>query len=280
MLVVDAHQHYWDVSRFDYGWTRQGLPLLDREYGPAELEPQLAAAGVVRSVAVQVLHDPGETRWLLGLAHVHQSIAGVVGWVDLEQDPEEVSKALEDLRTDPKLVGIRHLVHEEPDTDWLMRPRVLDGLAVLERAGVPFDLLLRPQHLRHVPRLSERLPALRMVVDHLAKPLIKNRVTEPWARELRDAAANPNVLCKVSGLVTEADHRRWRPADLAPFVEGAMESFGPARVMYGSDWPVCTLAASYADVVGALRDVLGDADPSVEAQLFGHNAVSFYGLTI
>jgi L-fuconolactonase len=224
--VIDAHQHYWKVDQFDYGWRRQGLPSLDRDFLPAELEPQLAQHGVDRTVLVQALDTEQETRWLIDVARVHQSIAGVVGWVDLTQAPDTIARRLDDLRGDPWMVGIRHLVHDEPDDDWLRRPDVRRGLAVLEAHDVPFDLLLRPQHLPHVPWLSERLPRLRMVIDHLAKPRIRAHTMEPWASDIEVAARNPNVWCKLSGMITEADHASWTAADLAPYVELVMRSFG------------------------------------------------------
>lgn len=275
-LFIDAHQHYWQARRFDYGWRRQGIPSLDRDYLPTELEAQLRAAGADRTILVQVLHLAAETEWMLRLADDHPSIAGVVGWVDLTRDPDAVRREVEALRRDPGLVGIRHLVHEEPDDDWLFRDDVRRGLAVLEELGVPFDLLLRPVHLAHVPRLSERLPRLRMVVDHIAKPFIREHLMEPWASRLRAAAENPNVWCKLSGMITEADHATWTVGDLAPYVQATLDAFGPGRLMYGSDWPVCTLAGSYEQVIGALRHVLGGTDPDSEALIFGGCALAFY----
>jgi L-fuconolactonase len=274
--VIDAHQHYWQVRRFDYGWLQQGIPALDRDCLPAELEPQLTKAGVDHTILVQVLHIPEETAWMLGLAASHATIAGVVGWADITQDPDALRRELEALSRDPGLVGIRHLVHEEPDDDWLLRADVQRGLAVLEDRGVPFDLLLRPQHLPHVPRLSERLPRLRMVIDHIAKPRISDHLMEPWAEGLRAAAENPNVWCKLSGMITEASHTAWTADDLAPYVHATLDAFGPDRLMYGSDWPVCTLAGSYERVIGALRHVLGDMNPQTEARIFGGAALSFY----
>jgi L-fuconolactonase len=267
------------VKRFEYGWTAQGVPALDRDFLPDDLEPHLEAAGVGGTVVVQVLHTEAETRWMLDLARRRTSIVGVVGWVDLTQPAEAIESALDRLRSESdRLVGIRHLVHEEPDDDWLIRPDVLRGLAVLEALDVPFDLLLRPRHLVHVPRLSERLPRLRMVIDHIAKPLIRERSIEPWASDLGAAAENPRVWCKVSGMITEADHVRWLPADLAPYVERTLQAFGPNRLMYGSDWPVCTLAGSYERVIAALRDVLGGIDEASEAAIFARSATTFYGL--
>jgi L-fuconolactonase len=277
-MRIDAHQHYWDTNAFDYGWSRAGIPALDRPFLPADLRPHLAAAGIDRTVTVQVLHTLDETRWLLDLARGEPSICGVVGWVDLQASPDDIELALADLRRDPKLVGIRHLVHEEPDEDWLARPAVIRGLAVLAQHDVPYDLLLRPQHLRHVPLLSAKVPALRMVIDHIAKPLIREGRMEPWATDIRAGAVNPNVWCKLSGMITEADHASWSSDDLAPYVEVVLDAFGVDRLMYGSDWPVCTLAGSYDRVIGALRTVLGSIDADVEARLFGGSAAQFYGI--
>jgi L-fuconolactonase len=276
--IVDAHQHYWKVDQFDYGWTRQGVAALDRDFLPAELEPQLGAAGVARTVLVQVLHTDQETRWMLDLARRHASIAGVVGWVDLTAQPDTIAREIETLRGDPKLVGIRHLVHEEPDVDWLRRVDVVRGLGVLEAQGVPFDLLLRPQHVVHVPWLSERLPGLLMVIDHIAKPRIRDAAIQPWADEMLAAAQNPNVWCKLSGMITEADHAAWTPDDLAPYVETTLRAFGEERLMFGSDWPVCTLAGSYDRVIGALRLVLQGIGDETLGWIFGGTAQAFYRL--
>jgi L-fuconolactonase len=278
MQVIDAHQHYWKADQFDYDWIRQGLPALDRDFMPDALEPQLQGAGVAATVLVQVLHSEQETRWMLDLARSHPSIAGVVAWVDLTQGPDAIAAALGSLRSDPKVVGIRHLVHNEPDVDWLRRADVVRGLGVLQAMDVPFDLLLRPQHLGHVPWLSARLPSIRMVIDHIAKPRIRDHVREPWATEMIAAAENPNVWCKLSGMITEADHDQWTPDDLAPYVELAMRAFGPERLMFGSDWPVCTLAGSYERVIAALRTALAGLDDETESRIFGGSARAFYRL--
>jgi L-fuconolactonase len=275
-MRIDAHQHYWDTNAFDYGWSRAGSPALDRPFLPADLRPYLAEAGIDRTVTVQVLHTVDETAWLLDLARDEPSICGVVGWVDLQAPPDDVEPTLADLRRDPKLVGIRHLVHEEPDDDWLARPAVIRGLAVLERHDVPYDLLLRPQHLRHVPMLSA---ASRPSDGH--RP--HRQAAHPRGPDgavgdrHRAAATNPNVVQAV-GMITEADHERWSADDLAPYVEVVLDAFGVDRLMYGSDWPVCTLAGSYDRVIGALRMVLGSIDPEVEARTFGGSAAQFYGI--
>jgi len=278
VATVDSHQHYWDIGRFQYGWVEAGRAILDRNFLPHELEPQMRAADIKRSVLVQALNQPDETGWLLSLADIHASIAGVVGWVDLTKSPGEIEKDLAELLRHPRFSGIRHLVESEPDDDWLVRPDVLDGLGALEQSGVPFDLLIRPQHLKHVPVLSERHPSLNMVIDHIAKPGIRERVIEPWGSDIREASRNARIMCKLSGMVTEADQVAWTPDDLAPYIEVVLDAFGAERLMFGSDWPVCTLAGSYHRTLVALRHVLGHLRPQEEAAIFGGNASRFYRL--
>lgn len=276
-LVIDAHQHFWDLTHFDYPWmSGPELAPLRRDYLPADLEPLLGPAGVDRSVFVQARHDVEESRWVLGLSERHSFLAGVVGWVDLASDACE--EQLAELRRHPAFVGIRHITHDEPDDDWIVREEVLRGLKLLERHGVPFDLLFRPRHLRHVPTLARRLPDLPMVIDHLAKPAIRERRMDGWREELEAAARFPNIHCKLSGMVTEADWEAWTPADLAPYVRVALEAFGPERLMFGSDWPVSNLCGSYGQVVDALREALGDVGDEARARIFGGTAERFYGL--
>lgn len=293
MERIDAHQHYWDIDQVfpvdgmpwflgavTYGWRPAGLAALDRSLLPLDLEPALAAKGIAGTILVNAIHSLGETRWMLDLARRHRSIEGVVGWVNLAQPAELVAQDLDQFALDATLVGIRHLAQFEPDERWHLRPDVLAGLRVLAQRGVPYDLLLKPSQLGHVPELSEKLPDLNMVVDHLAKPDIKHGTLEPWARDIRRAARNPRLFCKLSGMITEADHQRWTPADLTPYVETVLEAFGTDRVMYGSDWPVCTLAASYDRVYDALLDnlrrILGDLDGETERAIFRDNALRFY----
>jgi L-fuconolactonase len=191
---------------------------------------------------------------------------------------ESCEEQLQELIAHPRFSGIRHIVQDEPDEDFIVRPEVFRGLRVLERHGVPYDLLFYHQHLRHAVTVARAFPELPLVIDHLAKPRIREGVLEPWAAELRAAAACPNVYCKLSGLVTEADWSGWTVADLRPYVMTALEAFGPARCMYGSDWPVCELAAEYGEVYGALRELLGGLSESESARVFGGTAIEFYRL--
>ena len=289
---IDTHQHFWDPSRrfplrdswlqgaVTYGWVEAGVPQLDRPFLPEHLEPDLRSNGVERTIAVQAITSTGETRWLLELADACPSIAGVVGWVDLAQPSDLVRQDLEGLRH-PRLVGIRHLAQFEPDPGWLLRPDVVAGLRILAAAGLPYDLLVTPAQLPCLPELSEAVPDLAMVIDHAAKPPIRDGAMEPWKRHIRAAAENPMMSCKLSGLVTEAHHDRWTPADLRPYIDVVVDAFGVDRVMFGSDWPVCTLAAPYSRVVAVLAAELARSlgtDAATERAIFRENAFRIYML--
>ncbi len=279
-ITIDAHQHFWQLGLpFNYAWLNApALAPIKRDYLPEHLEPLLRAAGVQRSIFVQTQHNLEETRWVLGLAERYSFLAGVVGWVDLASP--DCERQLLDLKRHPKFVGVRHVTQDEPDDDFIVRDDVLRGLAVLEKHGVPFDLLFYVKHLRHAATLARRLPALPLVIDHLAKPNIKDQRTTDWLPHLQAAAAFPNVYCKLSGLVTEADWRHWTVADLKPYVQSALELFGPERCMFGSDWPVCELAATYQQVHHALVETLGPLSDGERDAIFGGTAARFYRLSI
>ena len=277
-MRIDSHQHYWEVDRFSYGWTEAGLLELERPFLPEDLLPELRKCEIEKTVVVQVLNSPAETEWLLELWQRDSTIAGVVGWLDLQASPEALGEVVSAYSHHPGLVGVRHLVHEEQDVDWLVREDVMRGLAVLSEGGIPFDLLLRPPHLKHVPTISDQIPNLDMVINHIAKPYIARGEISPWADEMRAAAENPRVFCKLSGMITEADHNDWNPVDLAPYIDVALDTFGPYRLMYGSDWPVCTLAGSYSQVYDALSPALGELAEEARAGILGANAKGFYSL--
>lgn len=276
--TIDSHQHFWQLDKpFQYDWLKQpSLAPICRDYLPGDLLPHLRATGVGESIFVQTQHDVAENRWVLGLAEQHDFIAGVVGWIDLASPACE--EQLLEFRAHPKFVGVRHVTHDEPDDDFILRPDVLRGLQVLEQHQVPFDLLFYVQHLPHAATLARRFPGLPLVLDHLAKPRIQAAAMEDWLPALRAAATFPNMYCKLSGLVTEADWHAWQPADLRPYVQAAVELFGPERCMFGSDWPVCELAGSYERVFHALEDALGKISDSEREAIFGGTAAKFYRL--
>ncbi|MFO0876160.1 MAG: amidohydrolase family protein [Gemmataceae bacterium] len=275
---IDAHQHFWQLSQpFNYRWLdAPALAPIRRDYLPNHLEVLLQPTPVRRSIFVQTQHDVRENRWVLQLAEQHDFIAGVVGWVDLAGEACE-EQLLEFVRH-PKFVGVRHVTQDEPDDNFIVRPEVLRGLRVLERHGVPFDLLFYVKHLRHVPTLARHLPTLPLVIDHLAKPSIREKSLDDWEADFREAARFPNVYCKLSGMITEANWTSWTAADLRPYVQIALEAFGPARCMYGSDWPVCELAGTYEQVYQALNEALGPLSPDEHRQIFSETARQFYGL--
>ena len=274
---IDAHQHYWKLERGDYGWLTPEFGPIYRDFLPADLKPILARHGIDKTIAVQAAPTVAETEYLLELASAEPTIAGVVGWVDMEADDFE--KQLDRLRQNPKFVGIRPMIQDIEDEGWILRPKVRRSLAALEERGFPLDFLTLPRHLPCVLEVLDGHPNLRAIIDHLSKPPIKAGTTHPWADLIRRVGDHPNVMCKLSGMVTEADRKNWTADDLKPYVAHAFDVFGPDRVVFGSDWPVCLLAATYDQVVESLRRALGDRlTPELEPKLFGENAARFYGV--
>jgi L-fuconolactonase len=278
--TIDAHQHFWDLSlssTFDYQWlTAPDKAAIHRSYLPEDLLPQIQAVGIERTIFVQTQHHLEENAWVLKLAEVNPFIAGVVGWVDLES--EDCEQQVCALKEHAKFVGVRHITHDEDDDDFIVRAEILRGLRILEKYQVPFDLLFFVKHLRHAVTLAETLPDLPMVIDHLAKPEIAAGRMESWRDHFIAAAEFPNMHCKLSGMVTEADWQDWGVEDLRPYVELALECFGPERLMFGSDWPVCELAGRYEEIVATLRELLAALSVTEQAQIFGQTAENFYRL--
>jgi L-fuconolactonase len=267
-MIVDAHQHFWQVGRFDYPWLTSNLGILYRDYLPSG-----AQSGVDQIVVVQASNTVAESRWLLSLADENDFIGGVVGWVDLAS--ADVDEQLNELTAHRKFKGVRHLVESEPADDWLVQPAVIAGLQRLAAYGLSYDLLVHTRHLRHARTVAEKCPDQRFVIDHLAKPSISKHGFDEWSRSFQPLAQYPNVYCKLSGLVTEADLNSWTTDDLRPYVEYALELFGPRRLMFGSDHPVCLLAASYARVLESFQQIIGDEYHDL---IFAENARTFYRL--
>jgi L-fuconolactonase len=278
--IVDAHHHLWDLGVRDQGWiTGPALAPLRRDFLLGDYRSVADVNGVAASVVVQTVTVPGETPELLALAGASDLIAGVVGWTDLTAP--DIADRIAALKGQPggeKLVGLRHQVQSEPDPDWLTRPDVLRGLAAVARAGLVYDLVITAGQLGASARAAAAVPDLVFVLDHLGKPPVAAGRIQPWTRDLCGLAALPNTSAKLSGLVTEADWRRWQVADLRPYAEVALDAFGPARMMFGSDWPVCTLAASYPDVLAAARDLTSGLSSAEREAVFAGTATSVYGL--
>ncbi|MFE3031709.1 amidohydrolase family protein [Streptomyces canus] len=275
MTVVDAHHHVWDLSVRDQDWIAPGSPLR-RTFTMADLAPQARAAGVDRTVLVQTVTVPEETPEFLALAAGHELIAGVVGWTDLTRpDVTDELARLRELPGGSYLKGIRHQVQGEPDPEWLLRADVRRGLTAVADAGLVYDLVVLPHQLRACVKAADSLPHLTFVLDHLGKPPVASGVLEPWASAVRTLAALPNTVCKLSGLVTEADLATWTTDDLRPYADTVLDAFGPDRLMFGSDWPVCTLAATYGEVLDTARQLIGAQD---SGQIFERTAVRVYDL--
>ena len=276
-MRIDAHQHFWDPSRFRYAWMPPAPSPLLRPFLPEDLAPILKQNRFDGSVVVQAHTSIEETDWLLGLARENAFVKGVVGWVDLQD--RQLGATLDRLQQDRKFRGVRHPVHDEADPAWLLRPAVIEGLRELARRKIPYDLLIRPAHLNLVPQLVERVPDLRMVIDHIAKPMIASHAMDPWSELMAALGRLPQVYCKLSGMITEADHAKWKSADLAPYVQHVVRFFNPDRLMFGSDWPVCLLAGSWKKVLAAFTQALGPLPVGVRERMLGLTAIEFYGLS-
>lgn len=275
-MRIDAHQHFWNYSAAEYPWIGPGLERLARDYLPQDLAPLMAAEGIDGAVAVQARQSVDESRWLLDQAAAHPLVKGVVGWVDLRSD--RVGDDLHALAANPKFVGVRHVVQDEPDPRFVLGSDFGRGVRQLHQHGLTYDLLLYPNQLPAAIELVGLLPEQPFVVDHLAKPRIAAGEIEGWDRDIRAIARHENVCCKVSGMVTEAARQGWNRNDFTPYLDVVLESFGPERLMFGSDWPVCLLAGEYADVAAIPRDYFSRLSATEQRMIWGDTAARFYGL--
>jgi L-fuconolactonase len=280
-MIVDAHHHFWDPARADYPWLTDDLAQIRRSFGPADLAPLVAAAGIEATVLVQTRSSVEETMEFLATAAETPFIRGVVGWVDL-RDPA-VDDAIAALRAGPggeRLVAIRHQAQDEADPDWLRRPDVRRGITAVGRAGLAYDILVRARELPAAADLVASLPEVRFVVDHLAKPPIRHGDDGFWTRGVEQFRDRSNAWWKLSGLVTEADWAAWRIEDLRPFVDRILDVAGADRLLFGSDWPVCLVAAPYATVLATARTLIADLSPTEQAGILGETATAVYRLGV
>jgi L-fucono-1,5-lactonase len=272
---IDSHQHFWKISRNDYPWMNPSDPILYRDYMPEDLAPHRAQHKIDRTILVQAAPTIAETDFLLDLAQKHDSVAGVVGWLPLDSPdfPEQFAR----YREKKKFASIRPMLQDLPEDDYILNPSVLKSLKLIAEHDFPFEFLTYTRHLPHVLQALEKVPNLHAVVDHISKPEIKVQKMEPWKSLIRRIAQNPNIYCKLSGMITEADHQHWTPGHLRPYVDHVVDCFGFARVMFGSDWPVCLLAGTYDRVIDALETILRPVlNPTSEAAVYGANAAKFY----
>jgi L-fuconolactonase len=273
-MVIDAHQHFWRFNRVRDAWITEEMAVIRRDFLPNDLAPELDANGVDATIAVQADQSEAETEFLLGLAEGNRRIAGVVGWVDLRSP--DVEARLEHFSRFKKLRGVRHVAQAEPDDRFVVQPDFVRGVSLLKKFNLTYDILIYPRQLPAAIELVAKLPDQKFVVDHLAKPEIAAKEIEPWASQIREIASNPNVFCKLSGMVTEAAWKKWKAGDFEPYLEVVFDAFGAQRLMFGSDWPVCLVAATYKQAKDIVASYVDRHAPDAKSAIFGENAQRFY----
>jgi L-fucono-1,5-lactonase len=275
-MNIDSHQHFWKYDAVRDSWITEEMSVLKRDFLPENLDQERKANGVEATIAVQADQSEDETLFLLQLAERYPSIAGVVGWIDLCSS--QAADRMRFFSRFEKLRGFRYILQSEPDDRFMLRKDFLAGIGHLRRFNFSYDILVYPRHLPSVIEFVEKFPQQQFVIDHLAKPLVRSGVVFPWAQQMRKIATNTNVYCKLSGLVTEADWHHWTKEDFRPYLDVVFDAFGPDRLMFGSDWPVCLLAASYQQVLRIIEEYVRDYPPDVKEKIFGGNAARFYRL--
>jgi L-fuconolactonase len=275
-MAIDAHHHFWKYTPEEYGWITDGMSVLRRDYLPAELRREAALAGIDGVISVQARQTLEETDWLLKLAEENDFICGVVGWVPLISNT--VRDDLARYANRPKLKAVRHVLQDEPDDNYMLRDDFDRGIVLLKEAGLRYDILIFERHLPQVIKLVDRHPGTTFILDHVAKPRIRENQLSPWRENLRELGRRPNVYCKVSGMVTEANHANWTAQQLRPYFDAALEAFGSRRLMFGSDWPVCLLACGYRRWFQIVREFASKLTQDEQDRLFEQTAIEAYGL--
>ncbi|TXF87907.1 amidohydrolase family protein [Neolewinella aurantiaca] len=275
-MTLDSHQHFWKYELPKHDWIDDEMAAIRRNFMPADLQPILAANGVDGCIAVQADQTLAETDFLLDIAAKHDFVKGVVGWIDLRAD--DLAEQLERYAGQPLLKGFRHVVQGEPDPLFLLQPNFLRGIDLIGQKGYTYDILIFPHQLVSALELVKQFPEYKFVIDHLAKPYAKAGYFTGWAAAMAAIAEFPNVCCKLSGLITEADYHNWTTDELLPYLRHALEVFGPDRCMFGSDWPVCRVAGDYAQVKGLIETLLQDSSPADQKAVFGENCARFYDI--
>lgn len=276
-MKIDSHHHFWNYSAEEYGWIDDSMEKLRRDFLPADLKQAIDSVGFEGVVSVQARQTTVETQWLLDFAAENEFILGVVGWVEL--CCSSVSEQLDQFSNHPKLKAVRHVVQDEPDDEFILRDDFNQGVALLKNYGLVYDILIFERQLAASIQFVDRHPGQKFVLDHIAKPQIGKSLMDPWQANIRELAKRPNVTCKVSGMVTEADHENWTPDELRPYWETVLEAFGPDRLMFGSDWPVCLLASGYVRWHETMSEYASELSESEKESLFGGTATEAYGLS-
>ena len=275
-MRIDSHQHFWHYSPTEHAWMSDSMSAIRRDFLPEDLQPLLASLNFDGCIAVQARQSLEETRWLLELADRFSFIKGVVGWLDLCSP--ELPSQLEHFACHPKLLGVRHIVQDEPDDEFMLRPEFRRGIAQLREFDLTYDLLLFPKHIPAAVRLVEEFPDQPLVLDHIAKPSIAQGLISPWREDIQRLAQFPNVSCKLSGMVTEAKWQQWQPEDYRPYLDTVAEAFGSDRLMIGSDWPVCLLSSDYASTMQLVIEYIQQFPEEAQAAILGGNCARFYGI--
>jgi L-fuconolactonase len=276
-MTIDAHHHLWKYTAAEYGWITPEQKVIRRDFLPEDLEPLMHHFGIEGTVAVQARQTLEETTWLLRLSEKHPLIRGVVGWVPLT-DGAAVKRSLEQFAGNRRLRGVRHVVQDEPDPRYILRKDFNEGVSTLHDLGLRYDILVFERQLPAVIEFVDRHPKQTFILDHIAKPRIKDKIISPWDRNMRELAKRQNVYCKLSGMVTEADTQRWKPADLQPYIDVVLAAFGPRRIMYGSDWPVMLLASDYMRWYGTVTNAIAKLSKAEQDRIMGGTAVEAYGI--
>lgn len=275
-MKIDSHQHFWHYDPAKHVWMNEQMGVLKKDYLPSNLEPLLKNCALDGCIAVQANQAEVENDFLLGLADKNDFIKGIVGWVDLRAD--NLSERLEHYQQFPKIKGFRHVIHDEPELDFMLQPAFMKGVSVLKNYGYKYDILIFAEHLSNTLTFVKNLPDQPFVIDHIAKPNIKNGEIDTWKKQLNEVASFENVYCKISGMVTEADWSSWKKEDFTKYLDNVVEAFGTNRIMYGSDWPVCTLAANYETQFNVVKEYFSSFSKTEQDRFFGVNAHDFYQL--
>jgi len=274
MQRIDSHQHFWQYNPSEHVWMNDSMLSLKKDFYPSDLEPLLQEINFNGCIAVQARQSMEETNWLLNLADNNNFIKGVVGWVDLRSPT--IYQQLEAYRNNNKLVGVRHVVHDEQDDYFMLQPSFLNGIAALKEFDLTYDLLLFPKHIPVAVQLIKKFPDQLFVIDHIAKPFISKQEISPWKEDLKELAYYPNVYCKLSGMVTETNWNNWKKDDFKPYLDIVTESFGADKIMIGSDWPVCTLSGNYAATMKIVTDYANQFPVDISNAILGGNCIEFY----
>jgi L-fuconolactonase len=273
-MKIDAHQHFWIYNEEEYGWIKDSMQKIRKNFLPDNLRKNLINLGFDGCITIQARQTMYETKWLLELADTCDFIQGVVGWVDLQSN--DVDNILQDLSQNEKFVGVRHVVHDEMDDQFMLNEKFLMGISFLKRYNLTYDFLLFPKHLPVAYEVALKFPKQKFVVDHISKPFIKDGIIEPWSSDIKKLASLPNVYCKLSGMVTEADRIKWNVKDFYPYLDIVLNAFGEERVMIGSDWPVCLLGGTYSEIMGIVMDYIETLSFTAQTAILGGNCERFY----